>query len=329
MCFSLFPIAVHLAGGTKIALAPTILAKIYRDLSLLKEKIVAVTKFDKSEVGDSGLAVTIWSPFQLVQIWAWERFRELRPKPNLIKIGETRFARWHKMMMIVDNVRKVLDSARENFDWHPYTKALRNWNLPEFYVEKEMWLSPVDSGLSEEFELFARCLMIAELVGLDCVEQYLPHRVAMPFGIDQDLPACVARANETASIAWSKNIKSIGCANLYVPSRLFEANVTTCYSEWWKQSVLRLQCARKGVLRPKTTFRVFKISHKKTSKRAKGFHVTSSKIQSKKLDGIKKGDCASSSHPSFASKSSEKLLESSKWRKKDIDASVTLYSPQK
>ncbi|TXG67758.1 hypothetical protein EZV62_009033 [Acer yangbiense] len=132
-----FPIAVHLARGTKIALAPTILAKIYRDLSLLKEKIVAVTKFDKSEVGDSGLAVIIWSPFQLVQIWAWERFIELRPKPNLIKIGETRFARWHKMMMIVDNVRKVLDSARENFDWRPYTKALRNWNLLEFYVEKE------------------------------------------------------------------------------------------------------------------------------------------------------------------------------------------------
>ncbi|KAI9186071.1 hypothetical protein LWI28_013476 [Acer negundo] len=71
----------------------------------------------------SGLAVTIRSPLQLVQIWAWERFIELRPKPNLIKIGETRFARWHKMMMIVDNVRKVLDSARENFDWRLYTKA--------------------------------------------------------------------------------------------------------------------------------------------------------------------------------------------------------------
>ncbi|KAK0601412.1 hypothetical protein LWI29_024052 [Acer saccharum] len=178
-----------------------------------------------------------------------------------------------------------------------------------------MWLSPVDSGLSEEFESFARCLMIAELVGLDCVEQYLPHRVAMQFGIDQFLPACVARANKTASIVWSKYIKSIGCANLYVPSRLFEADVTTRYSEWWKQSVSRLQCARKGVLQPKRTFRVFKISHKKTSKRAKGFHFTSSKIQSKKLDGIKKGDCAYSSHPSFAFKSSEKLLESNGGKK--------------
>ncbi|KAK1581682.1 hypothetical protein Q3G72_008037 [Acer saccharum] len=170
-----FPIAVHLAGGTKIALAPAILATIYRDLSLLKEKIAALTKFNKSEVGDSRLAVTIWSPFQLVQIWAWERFIELRPKPNLIKIGETRFARWHKMMMIVDNVRRVLDSAKENFDWRPYTKALRNCKLPEFYVEKEMWVS-VNSNISEEFESFARCLRISELVGRECVEHYLPHQ---------------------------------------------------------------------------------------------------------------------------------------------------------
>ncbi|KAI9185749.1 hypothetical protein LWI28_010325 [Acer negundo] len=133
---SVFPTEIHLARGTKIALAPAILASIYRDLSFLKEKIVALTEFDKSEVGDGGLAVTIWSQFQLIQIW--ERFIELRPNPNLIKIGETRFARWHKMMMIVDNVRRVLDSAKENFDWRPYAKALRNWNLPEFYAEKEM-----------------------------------------------------------------------------------------------------------------------------------------------------------------------------------------------
>ncbi|KAI9186973.1 hypothetical protein LWI28_022947 [Acer negundo] len=79
-----------------------------------------------------------------------------------------------------------------------------------------------------------------------------------------------------------------------------------------------------------------------------GFHITSSKIQpkrlkgtmasnftkcfnitSKKLDEIKKGDGASSSHTSFALKSPEKPLESSKWGKNDIDASVTLDSPLK
>ncbi|KAK0602357.1 hypothetical protein LWI29_032582 [Acer saccharum] len=278
-----FPIAVHLARGTKIALAPAILATIYRDLSLLKEKIAALTKFNKSKVGGSRLAVTIWSPFQLVQIWAWERFIELRPKPNLIKIGETRFARWHKMMMIVDNVRRVLDSAKENFDWRPYTKALRNCKLPEFYVEKEMWV-PVNSDISEEFESFARCLRISELVGRECVEHYLPHRVAMQFGIDQDLPACVARANETFSIAWSKYIKSIGCANLFVPSRLFEADVTTRYSEWWKQSLSRLQGAAR-------IFKSCKITRKNRSKRVKrvnhimeGFSFSRPKMKTKESE---------------------------------------------
>ncbi|KAL5802529.1 hypothetical protein ACOSQ4_030834 [Xanthoceras sorbifolium] len=157
-----FPIAVHLARGTKIALAPAI---------------------------------------------------ELRPKRSWIKIGDTRFARWHKMMMRVDNVRRVLDSAKENFD--------------------------------------ARCLRISELVVLDYAEHYPPHRVAMQFGSDQDLPAWVVRAKETVS------------ANLYVPSRFYEADVTTRYSEWWKQSVSHLQGASKGVLRPKRTFRIFKISQQK------------------------------------------------------------------
>lgn len=39
---SVFPIALHLARGTRIALAPAVLASIYRDMSSLKEKIVAL-----------------------------------------------------------------------------------------------------------------------------------------------------------------------------------------------------------------------------------------------------------------------------------------------
>ncbi|KAL0012002.1 hypothetical protein SO802_007110 [Lithocarpus litseifolius] len=38
-----FPVAIQLARGTRIALAPAVLASIYRDLSLLKEKIVVAT----------------------------------------------------------------------------------------------------------------------------------------------------------------------------------------------------------------------------------------------------------------------------------------------
>ncbi|KAJ0100996.1 hypothetical protein Patl1_04246 [Pistacia atlantica] len=135
---SVFSNAIHLARGTRIALAPVVLANIYIDLTSLKEKIVALTKFDNWGDEDNKLAVTVRSPFQLVQIWAWERFLHLRPKPNLIKTGEPRFALWQEKLTIVENVRKVIDSSKDDFDWHPYVKPVKIWNVPKFYGEKEI-----------------------------------------------------------------------------------------------------------------------------------------------------------------------------------------------
>ncbi|KAK0588457.1 hypothetical protein LWI29_001287 [Acer saccharum] len=277
-------LVVHLARGTRIALAPAVLAHIYRDLSLLKEKIDALAQLDhfhENEEDSSALAITLHSPLQLlVQIWAWERFLELRPKPNFIQLGEPRFAQWHKTMLRVENVRTVLDSAEESFDWRPYAKTLKNWNFPKFYAEKEMWVS-VDPDHCEELESFARCLRISELIGHGCVEHYFPHRVAMQFGLDQDLPACVAQVSDYN--------KPISCANLYVPPRLYEADVTTRYLEWWKESLLHLQAAKEGVLLRKRIFRSSEITRNNRSKRAKrvnhvedGFSFTSSKMKTKK-----------------------------------------------
>ncbi|KAK0600397.1 hypothetical protein LWI29_014522 [Acer saccharum] len=280
---TIFPIAIHLARGTRIALAPAVLAHIYRDLSLWKEKIVALAQLDHfgNEEDSSALAITLHSPLQLlVQIWAWERFLELRPKPNFIQLGEPRFAQWHKTMLRVENVRTVLDLAEESFDWRPYAKTLKNWNFPKFYVEKEMWVS-VDPDRCEELESFARCLRISELIGHGCVEHYFPHRVAMQFGLDQDLPACVAQVSDYN--------KPISCANLYVPPRLYEADDTTRYLEWWKESLLHLQSAKEGVLLRKRIFRSSEITRNNRSKRAKrvnhvedGFSFSSSKMKTKK-----------------------------------------------
>ncbi|KAJ0100990.1 hypothetical protein Patl1_04248 [Pistacia atlantica] len=154
---SVFPIAIRLARGTRIALAPAVLASIYKDLTSLKEKIVALTKFDNWGNEDNKLAVTVRSPFQLVQIWAWERFLHLRPEPNLIKTGEPRLALWHEKLTVVENVRKVIDSSKDDFDWRPYVKPVKNWNVPKFYGEKEMWVS-VGPNLSEELQVI--CLLL-------------------------------------------------------------------------------------------------------------------------------------------------------------------------
>lgn len=88
----------------------------------------------------------------------------------------------------------------------------------------------------------------SKLLGLDCIEQYLPHHVAMQFGMDQDLPARVARVNESCWITWKYYSKPITNATLYISSRFFEADGTTRYLEWWKQSLSCLHGASDGAL---------------------------------------------------------------------------------
>ena len=177
------------------------------------------------------LAVTLGSPFQLVLVWVWERFFKLRPQPNLIRNGEPRMAQWNDLKCNFQNLRLVLDSSKESFIWRPYTKAVENWDFPKFYMEKDMWVS-TSSGLDEELESFIRCLRVSELVGIeaDCVQQYLPHRVARQLGIDQDIPDFVARSCESRVDAWSCYNIPLSDVKCYIPSHLSETDVTTRYS---------------------------------------------------------------------------------------------------
>jgi hypothetical protein len=121
----LFPIAVHLARGNPIALAPAVLASLYKDLSFFKKTIVDMSKYPVD--GDSfPLEVTILSPFYLVQIWVWERFKNLQPQPMLINHGDPILLRWHKvrsLQMNIDSVKLALDSATNDFLWRPYVTS--------------------------------------------------------------------------------------------------------------------------------------------------------------------------------------------------------------
>ena len=241
----LFPIAICLSRGTRMALAPAVLATIYRDLRLLKEKIDATRVRTIKYKGDS-FDLDLWAPFQLVQLWIWERFPRLRPIQNLIKRGEPRVARWHKVKRgNIEKARLVMDSARDSFQWRPYAAVLTNWLSPKFYRNKEDWVS-VGPHMDKEIESFALCMRACELVGLECIEQYLPHRVAMQFGMDQDIPICVPRFNLSHQTAWRNYCRPISDLKLYIPHRLFESDVTTRYMNWWKKSMLPQTYAVKG-----------------------------------------------------------------------------------
>ncbi|PRQ31698.1 putative aminotransferase-like, plant mobile domain-containing protein [Rosa chinensis] len=113
--------------------------------------------------------------------------------------------------------------------WRPYAMVIKNWNFPKYYVEKEEWVL-VGAGLDDELLSFAMCLRVAELVGFDTIQQYLPHRVARQFGFDQDLPCSVS--------GHSQNYDN---TKLYIPSRLSEADVSIRYLNWWKESVSGLK----------------------------------------------------------------------------------------
>ncbi|XP_015954683.1 uncharacterized protein LOC107479053 [Arachis duranensis] len=239
---SVFRIAIQLARGVSIALAPAVLASIYRDLDLLKKAIVGV-KENKVVEKDVKLQVTLRSPFHLVQVWVWERFKNLQPpQPKVIKSGEPIVTRWHEVKPAkLENVRAALNSSVDHFLWRPYAR-LASGKYKVFYPEHEKWIQlGKDSDSVKELEAYASCLRVSELVGFgsdSIVKQYLPNRVALQFGLDQDIPACVQRLDKSEAMAWENYCRPISERKLYFPSRLFEADVTSGYAEWWKNSVL-------------------------------------------------------------------------------------------
>ncbi|WZZ64322.1 hypothetical protein YC2023_075692 [Brassica napus] len=240
---AVLPIALHLSRGTRIALAPAVLAHLYADLTLLEDHIRCFNM--TTGVNNK---VELSSLFKLVQVWTWERFRELRPNnTNQLLRGDPRLALWdeakQKTMrsnvrkMTKSNVREILaNSKMESFEWRPYTKAVKNWKIPQFYPEKAMWV-PVGPYLDEELISFARCIKASELVGVDStVEHYFPNRVASQFGLLQDVPCPVVnRNNLSKEAAWEEYNKSIYGLTLYIPSRSAESCFTPVFCEWWRK----------------------------------------------------------------------------------------------
>ncbi|XP_018623190.1 uncharacterized protein [Nicotiana tomentosiformis] len=248
---ALFPVAIYLSQGIPMALAPAVLASIYRDLNLLKQLILSSSKHPEqssSRCVEDESDLILRAPLHFVQLWAWERFPNLLLKPSVIYSGEPRVVRWHKVKKLncVDP-RRAVDSAVELFLWRPYAiDTVKNWDINKFYKEREEYVV-VGPKLGREILIFARFVRASELVGVDCVEQYNPHRVSMQFGFDQDVPACVNHATDNPKIAWSNYSRPIKDAKLYVPSRLFESDVTQRYLEWWKSQNFALEDAVKHV----------------------------------------------------------------------------------
>ncbi|KAL5198115.1 hypothetical protein ABZP36_001627 [Zizania latifolia] len=222
MRLSLFALAVRMARGDRVALAPAVLASIYRDLRELKAYLSSTSA---AATGELLSPLSVYAPFYLVQLWAWERFPALRPsKESSIKDGEPRAARWHDAINKINPavLRDALNSGN-NFVWQPYTSSMQPCG----------WVRGCHVSGNNELRSLAHCLRACELVGIDCIEQYLPHRVAMQFGLDQDVPGDVQRANEDWGVAWQTYDLEGKNVAFFIPQS--EPGVTAQYAEWWRQ----------------------------------------------------------------------------------------------
>ena len=210
---SVFQIAVNLARDTKFGLAPAILASIYRDLRLLKEKITTLRDLgDQNDV--NVLKLALWAPLYLLQVWIWERFPALSPRINHISNGLCRIKKWHKTKILRnDDEGLPINFASHDFRWRPYSNTSFNHDL----------------------ESYCRFIRVCDLVGLYCIEQYLPHRVARQFGFDQDILIAFRHVRDTPKIGWMNYIRPVSDTKLYRPPRQFEPGVTIDYMKWWEK----------------------------------------------------------------------------------------------
>ncbi|XP_051151795.1 uncharacterized protein LOC127265828 [Andrographis paniculata] len=227
-------IAVRLGRGAKIALAPAVLAGIYRSLSLLK----AGVNFSRKPEAKNGDAVNIAvsAPLALVQIWIWERFPTLSPTP--VGLNKPRMCRWGGLKKVkTENLLSAIDAAGAEFVWRPY----KGNGFPEKLYQDCGYWAVVDSDVDEDEDLegFIRCLRASELVGLssdpNSIKQYLPHRVAMQFGLDQDIPGHVPRVNVNVNIAWADFTRPVKDSEVYIPGNLSVPQCTIRYADWWKK----------------------------------------------------------------------------------------------
>ncbi|KAM7259593.1 hypothetical protein ACFE04_015334 [Oxalis oulophora] len=231
------PFAVRLSKGIRIALAPAVLASIYKDLTMLKGGGLN---------SNNASTVKLNAPLQLVQIWAWERFKKLRPNPNDIQIGESYFAKWHGVKPLKNvNISEALDSELDQgFLWRPYgtSKTLhRGGEAGRWIFVYSDTVEPIylDEDNKVNMHSFVKCLRTTELVAIgmeDCIQRYSPHRVARQFGLDQDILIDQPRSNENEEVAWNAYNREIKGSMVYVPAECYNPRVSLRYFQWWKKS---------------------------------------------------------------------------------------------
>uniref|UniRef100_A0A0E0NX89 Aminotransferase-like plant mobile domain-containing protein n=1 Tax=Oryza rufipogon TaxID=4529 RepID=A0A0E0NX89_ORYRU len=223
------PLAARLARGRGVALAPAALASIYSDLSALKRYINLEKRYQ---------AFVVWAPLQIVQLWLWKRFPELRPPETTGTTqpdghGIPTESQWQNALKVLDPVYvHAVFMSPKKFEWRPYGSS-------SFALRPEMGGHRVhgqDIAESAELLSFILCLRACELVGMRCIEHYRPQRVARQLSFDQDIPGTLPRVNSNWVAAWETYKMEPKKFVFIVPK--YKPAVTIDYVQWWKPYLL-------------------------------------------------------------------------------------------
>nr|GEU71294.1 hypothetical protein [Tanacetum cinerariifolium] len=231
-----FELAIFLARGWKMALAPAVLATLYKDLHLLQNAVLDLQQ------GKTEVLQQVFSPMHHIQVWVLERCPRIRPDGMCsIRDDETRLARWAKSVnKSTDYAALESGTCEEHFVWRPYVKDTKRITARTIYKED----ARVEKIDKEEMDSFARCVRVSKLVWLDISQQYFPHRVSKQFGYNQDIPADVLHL-ESNEDAWADYATSMENEYIYLPSRQLEGHVTvrshTLFSSCIEIFIMKLQ----------------------------------------------------------------------------------------
>ncbi|GJN18651.1 hypothetical protein PR202_gb05832 [Eleusine coracana subsp. coracana] len=149
-------------------------------------------------------------------------------RENPLMDGDPMAARWHDLSRKINPtlIRDAICLA-DSFVWQPYPSSMYTTG----------WVHSSNLLGNDDLTTLAHCLRPCELVGMDCIEQYLPHRVARQFGLDQDVPGDVPRANQNWAVAW-QTYQLVGKNVAFIIPQA-KPGVTSRYAHWWGQQLPR------------------------------------------------------------------------------------------
>ncbi|CAL2230904.1 unnamed protein product [Prunus armeniaca] len=245
-----FPLALAIARGDTIPLAPMFLGHLYHLLNRTQ-------LLEKNASGTMGVETILNSGF--LQVFLWERLKGLDvhslPHLYVMKLadwGNGSFmpdnlplvCRWFKRMQRKDqNFLKLLDNV-ENFVFRPYGTSAEIFTFVPFYADVSDTVE-VPAAVSQSGQFRKYALLNVAPIPLPILRDnraeisvtYSPHRVRRQFGLDQEVPGSLNHGDPFAlhRIFWSNDHIPASFRPIVLASKARVGGFSRGYKAYWNR----------------------------------------------------------------------------------------------